>query len=180
MAATEFALTWSPSCGTKPHEGAMVPADLCTAGGGLVPELGLDTAVFMSLFFDARIDDVAADKDHPSGDPVFGTTDHRGWWGAELLREAGVLPPGQQYGSRLWRYRRAKLTARTLVNITRACDEALDWLVSSNIAESVEVSVEVTTAGRADILILITRAKDVPVRFSFVWDSMEGGSRGNS
>lgn len=177
MAVTEFALSWSQSCGAKRSNNlALVPADLCVGGGGFIAERGLDTAIFMSLFLDARADD--DNTEHPTGVKVFGKADNRGWWGVELLRVAGLLGAGEEYGSRLWQFRRAKLTPRTLENMTRACDEALAWLVSSEIATKVDVLMSVTVAGRADILIIVHRNQDVPVQFSFVWDSMEGLSRG--
>lgn len=177
MAVTEFALSWSRSCGAaRSGNLSLTPADLCVVGGGFVVERGLDTAIFMSLFLDARVDD--GSTEHPTGDKVFGRTDGRGWWGVELLRAVGLLSAFEEYGSRLWQFRRAKLTTRTLERMTRACDEALAWLVSSEIATKVDVSVRVVAQGRADILIAVHRNQDVPVRFSFVWDSMEGLSRG--
>ncbi len=177
MAVTEFALTWSRSC--RPSAGVLSqePADLCISGGGFTPEQSLDTAIFMSLFLDARVD-VGSTVEPASGATGFGAQNPRGWWGVDLLRAAGLLGPDEEYGSRLWQFRRAKLTEGTLEELQRACDEALAWLVSSEIASEVAVSVLVRAAGRADILILITRNNDVPVRFTFVWDALEGITRG--
>ncbi len=177
MAVTEFALSWSVAGGaTRSGNLSMEPADLHVSGGGYTEEPGLDTAIFMSLFFDARADENPTDL--PSGDHVFGKIDHRGWWGVQLLRAAGLLGPDEEYGSRLWQFRRSKLTPRILEELTRATEEALAWLVSSEIATEVEVSVRVVVTGRADLIIVVHRNQDVPVRFSFIWDSMEGLSRG--
>ena len=177
MAVTEFALSWSQSCGAvRSNNLSLEPADLCVAGGGFAVEQGLDTAIFMSLFFDARADD--DDAENPTGDKTFGDVDARGWWGTELLRAAGLLGPDEEYGSHLWRFRRAKLTPRTLEGLVRACDEALVWLVSSGIASKVDVSIRVVVQGRADLLIVVHRNVGAPVQFSFVWDQMEGLSRG--
>lgn len=181
MAVTEFALSWSQSCGAvRSNNLSLVPADLCVTGGGFVVERGLDTAIFMSLFFDSRLDERVDDDstEHPTGDKVFGKADNRGWWGAGLLRAVGLLGAAEEYGSRLWQFRRAKLTRRTLGKMISACEEALAWLVSSEIATKVDVSIRVVESGRADILIAVHRNQDAPVRFSFVWDSMEGLSRG--
>ncbi len=170
-AVIEFALTWSSLCLDTTGEAVLVPADLCIQGGGYVSDPGLDTAVFLSLFLDRRADENTDEL--PDGDSTFGVANYRGWWGNELLAELG-----DEYGSRLWLYTRSKLTQSTLENIQRAVEESLAWLVDSQIAESVEVSVAVTVKGRADISIVIQRNKNVPVKYSFVWDSMEGLSFG--
>lgn len=153
----DFALNW---------DGLESSADLIVSGGGFVGEAGLYTALALSLFLDRRADD---DDELPTGSTAFGEADRRGWWGNDVLADEG-----DEYGSRLWLYRRSSLTEGVLEDLQRACEEALEWFVDSGIAASVDVVVSVGAPGRADIRITITRQSDLPIQYTFVWDALEG------
>ncbi|KAL6953375.1 hypothetical protein U1Q18_052069 [Sarracenia purpurea var. burkii] len=78
---------------------------------------GLDTAIYVSLFTDARADPETA------RDP----TDLRGWWGDEF----GPI------GSRLWELTRGKATDEALSFAKTAAEDALRWLIDEGIATAV-------------------------------------------
>ena len=166
----EFALNWA-------H--ISEPANLVIAGGGFVPEYGLTTAIYLSLFLDRRAEESDA---LPEGEYAFGTSNPRGWWGNELLAAVGDASagadPNTEYGSRLWLYTRSKLTSRVLLEMRTACEEALDWLLVHGIAKEVAVSVLAAGIGCASIRVTVTRNVETPVQYTFVWDAMEGLRRG--
>ncbi len=136
--------------------------DLVVEGDQFATTSTLDTAVALSLFLDAR----ASDDDELDGDQRFGQIDRRGWWG------------GSDYGSLLWRFRRAKLTENTIAEIRQSLADSLQWLIDQAIARSVVVDVARQDGSRLDLLITITRNDSTPVEFSYVWDAMEGSLGG--
>lgn len=165
----EFALSW---------EHISEPANLIIAGGGFVAEYGLVTAIYLSLFLDRRAEE---SDELPEGESEFGVANRRGWWGNELLTSAEAASgtdPHAEYGSRLWLYKRAKLTSRVLLELRTACEEALDWLLVHGIAKEVAVSVLAIGLGCASITVTVYRNVDTPVEYTFVWDAMEGLRRG--
>lgn len=94
-------------------------ADLALDGADLRAEDGLQTAVFLSLFSDAR-----------APDGWVGGSDVRGWW-----------PDGPQdrFGSHLWLLARESLTGDVLARAEGYAEAALLWLVEDGIAERVSV-----------------------------------------
>lgn len=147
----DFAIRFDPELGAF---------DLALEGGGFVLEPSLGTAIALSLFLDARAEpgdlaDLGPDQDFRESDP-------RGWWG------------GPEYGSRLWLYRRAKLTERTLAGIRSACLEALAWLVDARIARAVDVDIERRGTDAVGICVTVTRRHAAPLRFQYVWNALEG------
>jgi phage gp46-like protein len=97
-----------------------VPTGATTYARDVATDDGLDTAVYVSLFTDARADPALA------SDP----TDLRGWWGDEF----GPI------GSRLWQLTRGKATDEALSFAETATRDALQWLVDTGIAAEVEAS----------------------------------------
>ena len=83
---TDLALAWNNRLGA---------GDICVVGADLQAEDGLDTAILVSLFTDAR---VREDELPP------GHTWRRGWWGD------GVDDEPDTTGSKLWVLRRSKAT----------------------------------------------------------------------
>lgn len=120
---------------------------------------GLETAVLISLFSDRRITvEKLPDLE----------TDRRGWW-ADTISEI----ENDKIGSELWLYDREKITTQTLVGLSQACEDALNWLVEDGVADNIEVEslVNVSDPYRVDISILIYRPKTTePSRFDLVWD----------
>lgn len=103
-------------------------ADLALGPNGLETDHGLDSAVIVSLFTDAR----ARPDDRLPGPPE----DRRGWWGDAL---AG--PEDGPIGSRLWLLSREKITAETIARARAYITEALAWLKRDGLAATVEVTV---------------------------------------
>lgn len=86
-----------------------------TDGFSLDTDEGLETAITVSFFTDAR----ATEEDglDPAQDP-------RGWWGAAYLN----IQPGS-LGSKLWMLRRMKLTNDTLLLASSWARESILWLL---------------------------------------------------
>lgn len=114
---TDIALRWIDST-----------ADLDLQLGDLLLDEGLQTAVILSLFCDAR----AEDSDVlPEGE-----TQRRGWWGDQF----GL--PADRTGSKLWMLWREKRVPATLQRAQRYCEQALQWLVDDGVADSVVIACE--------------------------------------
>lgn len=103
---------------------------------GLSVELGLDSAILLSLFTDRRAED---------GDGVSLKEGRRGWW-ADSFSD-----PGDHFGSRLWLLKREPLTQEAAVKAKGYTLEALQWLIDDQIASRVEVAAELR--GRSTLVI---------------------------
>lgn len=95
---------------------------------------GLQTAVIISLFTDrrARDDDTLPDLTYKN---------KKGWWGDLASPEVEE----DEIGSRLWLLNREKVVPEILRRAEQYAEEALQWLISDDVAASVSV-----TAERAD------------------------------
>jgi len=98
-------------------------ADLVRDGGNLSQEDALYTAVFISLFSDARIEPAEVGPSEVSGG---------GWWG-----DAHAEVPGDLFGSKLWRHRRSPASTDTLREVQEDAKDALAWMLEDGIAESI-------------------------------------------
>lgn len=153
---TDVALVWNSGEGR---------ADLALAAGDLLPEVGLRTAVTISLFTDrlARGDDDVADA-AASRD----AEDRRGWWG-DLPR------PGlgtRLIGSRLWLLRRAKATEGTRLRAISMAREALAWMTEDGIVDRVEVEARFGGAPPDRLLLTVTlRRGAASERFDLAWQA---------
>ena len=98
--------------------------------GDLTRELGLETAVLMSLFTDRRasIDDELPDSN---------SDDRKGWWGDQV-----VVEEGDQIGSKLWLLSRGKTDQDTMIKAEGYAKEALQWLLDDEVSAKNEVTVE--------------------------------------
>lgn len=140
--------------------------DMALAGGALVTDEGLKTAIAISLFTDARAfdDDLLPD----------GTVDRRGWWADEL-----AATPGSRIGSRLWLLAREKRMADVLVRARAYASEALAWLIEDGVAKSIDVSAEAMNADWIAIAVVITRPDGTTAdarfrhRFDHVWEATQ-------
>lgn len=137
-----------------------IEGDLYVDGTGYRETAGLDSAIRLSLFLDAR----AREGDElPDGTGAFGE-DLRGWWGSAFLSDSGEL------GSRLWTLKRSALTNETRQRARDYCLEALRWLEELGIARSVKVETEVEGRGLLKIGVIVERAREAPARFSYLWE----------
>ena len=98
-----------------------IPEGAGTVAVDVTGDSGLDTAVYISLFTDARQDDASATD----------MSDLRGWWGDEF----GAI------GSNLWQLTRGKLTDEALAQAQVWAQDALQWMVTDGVVASVTASV---------------------------------------
>lgn len=141
----DIALTYYPG-----PPGEVGYFDIGVQDGDFVMDDGLESAVWLSLFTDAR----AREEDGvPEGEP------RRGWWAANV-------------GSRLWTLLPARQTQETRLKAKGYCEEALQWLLDNSIASRVEVACEWVRDGVLGIRIEITKADGTVVRYEFTWDTL--------
>lgn len=123
-------------------------------GSDLLAEDGLETAVILSLFSDAR----AAS---PSPD---GSEDPRGWWG-DIGDEDGV-----RLGSLIWTLFREKVLPATVSLAITYCRDALQWMIRDGIARAVNVTAERGGLYQISIGIEIIRPLGESIRYAYLWD----------
>lgn len=149
MQLGDLALTWS-----------RVSADLSMIDSDISSDLGLTTAVLLSLFLDARCED---DNEPPSGDP----DDRRGWWADEFL-----TVEGDKYGSRAWLLDRSKLTGNVARDAEQYDREALAWLIADSVVASIDVAIETTSNNLYHALTLHRPGREpLSLRFAHVWEA---------
>lgn len=133
--------------------------DLARAGADLAAEVGLETAVIVSLFTDRRAgpDDVLPD----------GTSDRRGWWG-----DSYALADGDRIGSRLWLLSREKHLPAVAARVRQYAEEALAWMIEDNLAKAVRVETELQPSGRLALAVTIERPAGTPLTYKFtnLWE----------
>lgn len=133
--------------------------DFQLVAGDLTSDLGLNTAIALSLFTDRRADD---------GDTLPDThTDRRGWW-------ADDFPPvtGDLFGSRLWLLSRETNTADVLRRADQYTREALQWLLDDAVASAVDVSVTYPGGPQLAIAVSITqpnKSKATSFLYNYNW-----------
>jgi phage gp46-like protein len=141
-------------------------ADLSLLLGDFATDSGLENAVMLSLFLDARADD---DDILPDDE-----TDRRGWWGDQFSEFAD-----DSTGSKLWLLAREKRTLNILPLFESFAEEALQWMVDDGVAETVEVSAALGEIDRhaVTLSIAITRPDGSVARFShdLNWERLENG-----
>jgi len=134
--------------------------DWSVTGGDLTHDEGLRSAIMVSLLTDRRAED-----DDALPDPR--ETDRRGWWG-DLPLEGE--PPEDRIGSRLWLLARSKATTDTLRQAQQYAREALAWMTTDGLADTVDATAE-WQGTRGEILafaITITRGTTT-TRFDLLW-----------
>lgn len=132
-------------------------ADIALEGTDLAREGGLETAVLLSLFSDARVEA----EELPDGED-----DPRGvWFDTERDR----------FGSRLWLHERAKTDAASIEEIRRAAEDALEWLLREEIADEVLVEAERVALGRLSLRVQLRRSPNG--RWSRVWEHVAETAR---
>jgi phage gp46-like protein len=129
--------------------------ELLIQDGDLAIDRGLSSAVLLSIFVDRRA--TADDLIPPEEDP-------RGW---------PLEPADDRWGSKFWLLERAKATTENLALARASALEALAWLVEDEIAESVDVRVELAERERLYVEIDVVRGK--ARRWPQVWESVKRG-----
>jgi phage gp46-like protein len=120
---------------------------------------GMQTAVAISLFTDARVTEDELPPEERS---------RRGWWG-DLFPDA----PGDQIGSKLWLLARQKRTVEVLRQAEEYCNEALQWMIDDGVAESVDTSASYDPPSGAMLLAISIQqpglAQAATFRFKTKW-----------
>lgn len=135
-------------------------ADWLLQAPSLAGDDGLDTAVLLSLFSDARA---------RPGDVTPAADDLRGWWGDAVAAE-----PGDRFGSRLWLLARRKQLPEVLAEARGYAEEALAWLIRDGVASRLEIEAFIPRDEALGLSIAITKPTGQPVRFRFeaLWASL--------
>jgi phage gp46-like protein len=120
--------------------------DIQIAGGDVVTDGGLQTAVYISLFTDAF--------DPDSGDG--------GYWGDTV--------DDQPTGSLLWTLARAVITPDLPRRIEEICADALQWLIDAGIAQAVDVAAAITSQFTVAYTVSIVQSS-ASTQYSFNWSS---------
>ncbi|MEP3245096.1 MAG: phage GP46 family protein [Sneathiella sp.] len=138
-------------------------ASMSLDGADLKTGNELQTAVFISLFTwrRAKPDDILPDD----------IQDPQGWWG-------DTFSPidADKIGSRLWLYRRKKITQQVILDLQEVCEEALVWLLDDNVAKAVEVDIQRTGNTSVGGTITITGHDGTveALQFSDIWKVLNG------
>lgn len=136
--------------------------DMAFVAGDIASDDGLQTAVLISLFADARATEdmiPAIDRDG----------DLRGWWADAYADETG-----DQTGSLLWTIQRAKQLQRTLADARDYARNALAWLIEDRVADRVEVFTSYPQRGWMLLDVRIYRpgsTNPVVFRFNYEWSA---------
>lgn len=120
---------------------------------------GLETALAISVFTDARVNDDQL---------PYGTTKKRGWWG-------DMFPdhPGDKIGSRMWTINPAKITNETRNLAVDYCRESTRWLIEDGIASVINFSSEYNENKHLKIYIEVVKPDGTSPKYEVLWDAQK-------
>ena len=144
LIATANPLTGFPSFDIALTE---APAGAEAVAVDVETDSGLNTAVYLSLFTDARADPTT----------VLDASDLRGWWGDEF----------GEIGSLLWQLTRGKATDEAVSNAGVWAEQSLAWLVASGVAQSVIANASRIGLYAISIVIQIARPSNTTSTFRY-------------
>lgn len=130
--------------------------NLSLLGDDLEADDGMETAVILSLFSDARAPDGTVPPD--------GTGNPRGWWG-----DVGDQD-GKELGSLLWLLWREKVLPATVSRARDYCRDALRWMIEDGIAAVVNVQAERGGMYQISVGIEIIKPTGKALRYAYLWD----------
>lgn len=133
--------------------------DIGIANGDLIGDDGLQTAVAISIFTDARV----MDEELPPPQK-----DKKGWWG-DMFPDV----EGDQIGSKLWLTGRAKITTETQRLAEDHCKDGLQWLIDDGVASKISVTSVYGVNRSLLINIQITKPNGNTSRFQVIWDKQQ-------
>ena len=150
----DIALVWQPLFGW---------ADMRLCGGDLQADAGLQTAIVASLFTDAPAQ---------SGDEIpDGSSDPRGFWGDMPIDPAqqDVSAVRTPTGSRLWLLDGALQTDDTLTRAQHYANEALAWMITDGVADSMTTIASFPRLGWIHLVIVLDG--DPNSAFTLAWQN---------
>lgn len=138
-------------------------ADVILGDRDLVQDMGLETAITISLFSDRRAND-----DDPLPD---NSNDKRGWWADDLLNDGDFI------GSRRWLLRRSKLTDENMRRLEEYDSEGLNWMIIDGVASNIVIVVQRIDMNTILETITIERPEGSPQSFKyyFNWEAQIAG-----
>jgi phage gp46-like protein len=145
--------------------GLEMHGDMAIVPPGMAEDDGLETAVIISLFTDARAPDDAVLPD--------GSQDRRGWWG-----DAYGDDPTDSTGSLIWLLTRSKQLQSVVTEVRDFSKAALAWLVTDGVARAVEVEAEITAFEVLGWSVAIYRLNQPVARYRFeaFWQGVAAGA----
>lgn len=155
MLGGDIQIKWS----SADHNGDFVldenAADIST-------DIGLETAIVISLFTDRRAE---------AAELPIKETSRRGWWGdavADISKD--------EIGSKLWLLYREKELRSVAARAKEYAEESLQWLIETKIANKVEVESELLGNGVLGLGVKIGRPGKTELteyRYNYNWDAQE-------
>ena len=133
--------------------------DIKIDGQDLMSDDGLENALSISVFTDARV----TDDQLP-----YGSTSKRGWWG-DMFSDI----PGDKIGSRLWTINPAKITDDTRKLAEDYCRESTKWLIDDGIADTINFTTEYNEGKHLNIFIEVVKPSGVTSKYQVVWEAQK-------
>lgn len=125
--------------------------DTAVSGGDFVRDPGLETAIIISLFTNAR----AQDTDLPLPD---NSDSREGWWGDDHI------------GSKLWLLGRSKTQLDIAEQARQYAEESLLWMVQDGVAASIMVTPEIIAHDTIQLTIEVQRPDADPVFYKYYYN----------
>lgn len=148
------------------ERGVDFTADVRMGDREILRDPGLETAMIISLYSDARSGD---------DDKIPDTSeDRRGWWG-DALNEAGDVD-----GSLLWLDSRLKLMSTTLVLLEEHARKALQWMIDDGVAKEIKITVATISAIESALAVVVVRPDNSveKFRYQYNWNKQVFGKDG--
>ena len=130
--------------------------DIGIENGDFIAEDGFDTAIWVSLFTDARADE----------SQVVLPENRRGWMG-----NIGSPVEGRQLGGLLWLVEQRRLTQETLNEAIDYARKSLVWIIDDGIAQILKVNGEIVPRHGIQLEITITTVLgDTSTHYVKLWE----------
>jgi phage gp46-like protein len=127
--------------------------------GDFTHDLSFDTDILVSLFVDARADESEI------AEPEY----RRGWIG-----DVVTVLQGHQLGSKLWLVEQERMTQDVLNKISSYVKESLNWVITLNYGQRVQVEVNREDLTRASVNIRIYVKNDNVLKFTYqIWQNSQ-------
>jgi len=134
--------------------------DISIDQGDLKKDIGLETAVIISLFTNQRV----TSEELPD---LF--DDRGGWWGDSISEV-----DGDQIGSKLWLvFKTGKLNNETLEKIESYSRESLSWMIEDKLCSSVIAEAELIDGEFISLSIELAKEENNNILYSFLWDGQK-------
>jgi phage gp46-like protein len=118
---------------------------------------GMETAVLVSLYTDARLDESEVKT------PLM----RSGWIG-------NIMTQGRQLGGKLWKFENSPVTTSYLANAKEATQRSFDWMINDKVARSITaaISAQKATNGMTNIShqVGIVARDGVKQDYVYLWD----------